>query len=97
MTVMDFLLLLLIAGICGSIAVSLSGFTSVGCLGAIALGFIGALFGNYLSRQLNLPDPLMVSVGGSAFPVVWSVIGATLFVTVLGLIRRAGSGPVVDV
>src|SRR5262245_43463038 len=44
MSVLDFLLLLLIAGVCGSLAQAIAGYSHGGCLVAIALGFIGALF-----------------------------------------------------
>ncbi len=49
MSPIDFLLLLLVAGICGSIAQSLVGYSRGGCLVSIALGFIGALFGMWLA------------------------------------------------
>src|SRR5437660_12931819 len=86
MTVIDFLLLLLIAGICGSLAQAIVGYSHGGCLVAIALGFIGALLGSWIARSLQLPEPLVVQVGGKDFPVVWSIVGATLFSAVLSLI-----------
>lgn len=89
MTVWEFLLLLLVAGICGSIAQSVVGYSHGGCLTSIVLGFIGALLGTWLSRQLALPEFFTVQVGGQPFPIVWSVIGAALFVAVIAFI--AGS------
>ena len=89
MTVLEFLLLLLVAGICGSIAQSVVGYSRGGCLTSIVLGFIGALLGTWISRQLALPEFFTVQVGGQPFPIVWSVIGAALFVAVLAFI--AGS------
>ena len=88
MTVLDFLLLLLIAGVCGSLAQAIAGYSHGGCLVAIALGFIGALFGTWLARTLALPEPFMIQVGGRAFPVVWSIVGAALFSAVLSLFTR---------
>src|SRR5262249_54411671 len=44
----DFLILLVVAGICGAIAQSIAGLSRGGCLVAIAVGFIGALIGMYL-------------------------------------------------
>ena len=41
MTLLGFLLLLLIASICGSIGAAIAGHSSRGCLTSIALGFIG--------------------------------------------------------
>ena len=75
MTILDFLLLLLVAGICGSIAQSLVGFTRGGCLVSIALGFIGALLGVWLARILRLPELLALQFGDQPFPVLWSIIG----------------------
>lgn len=88
MTLLDLLLLLLVAGICGALGQAISGFTRGGCLVSIALGFIGALLGMWMARGLGLPEPLPVEVGGRAFPVVWSIIGSALFVAVIGLITR---------
>jgi uncharacterized membrane protein YeaQ/YmgE (transglycosylase-associated protein family) len=87
-TVIDFLLLLLIAGICGSLAQAMVGYSHGGCLVAIVLGFIGALLGSLLARKLQLPEPFMVKLGGQDFPVIWSIIGAALFSAVLSLFTR---------
>ncbi len=88
MTLIDFVLLLIIAGICGSLGEALAGYSRGGCLASIAVGFIGALFGNWMSRQLKLPDLFTISVGGHLFPVLWSIIGAALFVTGLSFLSR---------
>jgi uncharacterized membrane protein YeaQ/YmgE (transglycosylase-associated protein family) len=89
MTIFEFLLLLLVAGICGGIAQALVGSSRGGCLVSIALGFIGALLGMWLARQFGLPEMLPLRVGGNSFPIVWSIIGAALFALLLGLISRA--------
>jgi uncharacterized membrane protein YeaQ/YmgE (transglycosylase-associated protein family) len=86
MTVIDFLLLLLIAGICGALGQAVAGRSHGGCLVSIAVGFIGALLGAWLARLLGLPDWLVVQVGGQDFPVVWSIAGAALFVAILSLL-----------
>jgi uncharacterized membrane protein YeaQ/YmgE (transglycosylase-associated protein family) len=86
MTLMSLLILLLIAAVCGGIGRAIAGGTSGGCLVSIALGFIGALIGSAIARRLQLPEPLMLSVGGERFPALWSVIGAALFVAVVQLI-----------
>ena len=83
-----FLLLLLIAGICGAIGQAITGYSHGGCLVSIALGFIGALLGTWLAGQLGLPELLAFPVGGMRFPIVWSIIGAALFVALINLISR---------
>jgi uncharacterized membrane protein YeaQ/YmgE (transglycosylase-associated protein family) len=88
MTVLDLLLLLLVAGICGSLGQAISGFSRGGCLVSIALGFVGAVLGVWLSRQLGLPELFSVQIGATAFPIVWSIIGSALFVAVITLLTR---------
>jgi uncharacterized membrane protein YeaQ/YmgE (transglycosylase-associated protein family) len=58
---------------------------SAGLFVSIALGFIGALIGLWLARQLNLSEPLVLLVSDQPFPIVWSIIGAALFVARLHL------------
>lgn len=91
MTWIDLLLMLLVAGLCGSIAQAIVGYSRGGCLASIALGLIGALFGAWLARAMNLPELFSIQFGAQPFPIVWSVIGASLFVAVLSLLagRRA--------
>jgi uncharacterized membrane protein YeaQ/YmgE (transglycosylase-associated protein family) len=92
MTLVDLLILLLVAGVCGALGQTISGFSRGGCLVSIALGFIGAILGMWLARQLGLPELLIVPVGGRSFPVVWSIIGSALFVAVISLLTRRGRG-----
>jgi uncharacterized membrane protein YeaQ/YmgE (transglycosylase-associated protein family) len=88
MTLGGLLLLLLIAGICGSLAQAIAGYSRGGCLVSIALGFIGAVLGTWIAHSAGLPEVLAIQVGGESFPIVWSIIGAALFVAVLNLARR---------
>ncbi len=85
----EFFLLLFVAGICGSLGRTIVGYSHGGCLVSIVIGFIGALLGRFLSIQMKLPDLFVVSVGGQTFPVVWSIIGASLFVAVVSLLTRS--------
>jgi uncharacterized membrane protein YeaQ/YmgE (transglycosylase-associated protein family) len=91
MTLIDLLLLLLIAGVCGSLGQAISGYSRGGCLVSIALGFVGALIGSWLAGRLGLPELLPVRIGGTGFPIVWSIIGAALFVAVISLLTRRRS------
>ncbi|MEX1062086.1 MAG: hypothetical protein WEC12_00670, partial [Balneolaceae bacterium] len=73
MTILEFILLLLIAGICGAIGQSIAGYSRGGCLVSIVVGFIGALLGSWLSVQIGLPELFNVQVGGNSFPIIWSI------------------------
>lgn len=88
MTLLQLLLLLLIAGICGSLGQAIAGYSRGGCLVSIALGFIGALLGLWLARLLGLPELIPVVIGGTSFPIIWSIIGSALFVALITLITR---------
>ncbi len=89
MTLIDLLVLLLVAGLCGSLGQAISGFSRGGCLVSIALGFIGALLGMWLARNLGLPELFAVNIGGTRFPIIWSIIGSALFVAIISLISRS--------
>lgn len=88
MTILDLIILLVIAGICGALGQAITGFTRGGCLVSIALGFVGALMGMWLSRALGLPELFAVQIGTTSFPIIWSIIGSALFVAVIALISR---------
>ena len=87
MTLGGLLLLLLVAGVCGSLAQGLTGYSHGGCLVSIALGFIGAVLGTWLAHLLGLGEILAIQFGGQSFPIVWSIIGAALFVALLNVLR----------
>jgi uncharacterized membrane protein YeaQ/YmgE (transglycosylase-associated protein family) len=89
MTLIDLLILLLVAGLCGSLGQAIGGYSRGGCLVSIALGFIGALLGMWLARSLGLPELFAVNIGGTKFPIIWSIIGSALFVAVISLISRS--------
>lgn len=88
MTLTSFLVLLLVAGICGSIGRAIVGYSHGGCLVSIALGFIGAIVGVWLAGALHLPELFDVRIGDQHFPILWSIIGSALFVAVINLISR---------
>ena len=88
MSLTSLLLWLLIAAVCGAIGKTIAGGVPGGLIVSIALGFIGALLGPWVARSLNLSEPFMVTVGGQPFPVLWSIIGAALFVALIHLFSR---------
>lgn len=88
MTLMEVFILLLVAGLCGAVGQAIVGTSRGGCLVAIAVGFVGAVIGIWLARLLALPELFTVDVGGTAFPLVWSIIGSALFVAVIHMTAR---------
>jgi uncharacterized membrane protein YeaQ/YmgE (transglycosylase-associated protein family) len=89
MTLVEFLVLLVVAGVAGSIGQAIAGYSTGGCLTSIAVGFIGALLGVWLARTMNLPVLININVGGTTFPLLWSIIGSALFVAVISFISRS--------
>ncbi|HEU5053760.1 MAG TPA: GlsB/YeaQ/YmgE family stress response membrane protein [Hanamia sp.] len=92
MTLFGFLILLLIAAICGGIGQSLAGYDVGGCLVSIVVGFIGAYIGLWLAKQMGLPDFFTVNVEGKPFPILWAIIGSAIFTFIVALLRRAFTG-----
>lgn len=87
MTLISFLLLLLIAGICGAVGQAIAGVQG-GLLVSIAVGFIGALIGVWLAGAFGVGEMFAVNIGGRTFPIIWSIIGSALFAALIGLFRR---------
>ncbi|PJJ76359.1 transglycosylase associated protein [Thermoflavifilum aggregans] len=88
MTTGNFLLLLLIAAICGAIGQSLAGYNLGGCLVSLVVGLIGAYMGTWLAAQLHLPLILAVHIQGESFPVIWAIIGSAIFTFIVALLRN---------
>ncbi len=91
MTILQFLLLLVVAAICGALGQSLAGYSLGGCLVSAVVGVLGAFLGLWLARELRLPEILTVNVGGQAFPVLWSIVGSAILALGLGLLSRRRS------
>jgi len=85
MSLESILILLLLVGVCGAVGQAISGSWRGGILGSIIIGFLGWLFGSWLSRRLGLGELLPLNLGGWSFPVLWSVIGSALIGLLVGL------------
>lgn len=88
MSLLGFLLLLVIAAVCGAIGQTLAGYSLGGCLVSAVVGLIGAFLGWWLATQFGLPPILVVNIDGQPFPIVWSIIGSAIFALVFGLLTR---------
>ena len=92
MTLMELLVLLIIAAVCGGIGQSLAGYDLGGCLVSIVVGFIGAYIGMWMAGKFGLPEIFAIKVGGKTFPIIWAIIGSAVFTLIVALLRGAISG-----
>ncbi|HEY8087926.1 MAG TPA: GlsB/YeaQ/YmgE family stress response membrane protein [Polyangiaceae bacterium] len=88
MTLLELIVYLVIAGVCGAIARALAGGTRRGFIVAVLLGFLGAFVGSWLARLLHLPVVIVVDVGGHPFPILWSIGGGMVLVWIAHLLTR---------
>jgi uncharacterized membrane protein YeaQ/YmgE (transglycosylase-associated protein family) len=82
------IVLVLVGAIVGAIAEVLVGYSPGGFFAAALIGFLGALIGSWLAPRIGLPSLLVVNVDGYHIEVLWAIIGATILLLVLSLIRR---------
>lgn len=87
-SLVEILIWLVIAAICGVIAEALVGFSPGGLIASIAIGLVGAFIGSWLAAALGLPALLTVTFGDVQVELIWTIIGAALLVALLSLIRR---------
>ena len=85
-SLLGLLVLVLVAAVCGAIGRAIAGGSTGGCLVSIAVGFVGALLGSWLAHKMRLPEPFVIQIDRHPFPVLWSIIGAALFVALVHLI-----------
>ncbi|HEX8796917.1 MAG TPA: GlsB/YeaQ/YmgE family stress response membrane protein [Polyangiaceae bacterium] len=86
MTLVGAVVLLVIAGMCGSIGAGLAGYTHKGCLASIVFGFVGAWVGSWMAGQVHLPLLYVLHFRGESFPVVWSIIGAAILAATMSIL-----------
>jgi uncharacterized membrane protein YeaQ/YmgE (transglycosylase-associated protein family) len=91
-TLTEFVVYLVIAGICGAIARAITGGPRGGLLISVLLGFLGAFVGMWLAHMLRLPVFVVVTIGGHPFPIVWSVVGGLVLVALAHALLRPRRG-----
>ncbi len=84
MTLIEFIVFVVVAGLCAAVAGSVLGVRAGGILAAIAVGFIGAFVGTWLARQLALPELIVIQ----GIPVVWTIVGSVVVLALVALLRR---------
>jgi uncharacterized membrane protein YeaQ/YmgE (transglycosylase-associated protein family) len=82
MTLLEFVVYLIVAGLCGAIARAVAGGTPGGFIVSILVGFLGAFLGVWIARMAHLPRLFIVSVEGHPFPIVWSIVGGIILVAI---------------
>ncbi len=87
MSLLELIVLLIIAGIAGAVAEFVVGFSPGGFLVSILIGLIGAYLGTWLAGQLHLRPILTININGQVFPLAWAIIGSLVLVVALSLLR----------
>jgi uncharacterized membrane protein YeaQ/YmgE (transglycosylase-associated protein family) len=90
MDLLQLLILLVIAGICGAVAELIVGFSPPGLhvmLVSIIIGVIGAFIGAWIAGTLNLPPITEIRVGTIRLNLLYTIIGSTLLLVLLQALR----------
>jgi uncharacterized membrane protein YeaQ/YmgE (transglycosylase-associated protein family) len=87
-TLPGLIFLVVVAAVCGAVGKAIAGGVRGGLVVSTALGFIGALIGPWIAGRLGLSEPFVVQISGHPFPVLWSIIGAAVFVAIMHLFYR---------
>jgi uncharacterized membrane protein YeaQ/YmgE (transglycosylase-associated protein family) len=90
MGILEILILLVIAGICGALAELVVGFSPGGFVVSIVVGVIGAYLGTVIARWLGLPAFLPITIGGTTIEIMWAILGSILLLLIISLFRGAG-------
>jgi uncharacterized membrane protein YeaQ/YmgE (transglycosylase-associated protein family) len=89
---LELLIALVVAGICGAIGEWVVGFRAGGALISIIIGVIGAYVGNLFAGLVFRSAPsvqhiVFISVGRIQYDLVWALIGSILIVFGLAALR----------
>jgi uncharacterized membrane protein YeaQ/YmgE (transglycosylase-associated protein family) len=90
MTVVELIVLLLVAGILGVVSQRITGIEPGGLIMSVVLGFIGAWLGRGFSVWLSIRDLIYLDIAGSRFPLLWSILGGVVVTTIVGWLQWHG-------
>jgi len=79
----DFIMIALVAIVCGSVAQLTSGYSRGGWIVNLGVAFAGALAGTVLSRFLNAPEIYDLKYRMVDFPIIYSIVGSALLLAAL--------------
>lgn len=88
MGLVELIILLVVAAVCGAVAQAVIGFSLGGFLVSAGIGLIGGVVGTWFARAVNLPEAFMVRIGGTAVPLLWTMIGSMVFVAIAAVLSR---------
>ncbi len=89
-SLIEILVWLVVAAICGAIGSAIVGYSPGGLLASIGVGLLGAFIGTWLARVLGLPALLTLTFGDVQIELVWTILGAVILVGLIALLRRGG-------
>jgi uncharacterized membrane protein YeaQ/YmgE (transglycosylase-associated protein family) len=95
MSILEWVVYLLVAAVCGSIGAAIVGIRNMGCLTLIAVGLIGAMLGTWLSREAGIGEMFAINIGGKSLPILWTIIGSMLLTGIASLLFRGRGRAVV--
>jgi uncharacterized membrane protein YeaQ/YmgE (transglycosylase-associated protein family) len=84
----ELVLIALVAIICGSLAQLTSSYSRGGWVVNLGVAFAGALVGVIVSRLLNAPAIYDIEYRQIDFPVIYSLVGAALFLGAIGFMVK---------
>jgi uncharacterized membrane protein YeaQ/YmgE (transglycosylase-associated protein family) len=87
-TLIEVLVWLVVAAICGAIGAAIVGYSPGGLLASIGVGLLGAFIGDWVGRALQLPSLLVFSFGGVTIELLWTILGSVILVALVALFRR---------
>ncbi|GIV98739.1 GlsB/YeaQ/YmgE family stress response membrane protein [Roseiflexus sp.] len=90
MDLLQLLILLVIAGICGAVAELIVGFSPPGLqvmLVSIIVGVIGAFIGGWIAETFGLPPITEIRVGNIRLNLLYTILGSTLLLVILQALR----------
>lgn len=88
MSLLELILYLVVAGVCGAIARAVVGGTGRGFILSVLVGFAGAFLGTWIARTFHLPVIFAIAVEGHSFPIVWSIVGGIVLVAIAHMLMR---------
>lgn len=94
MDLLQLLISLVIAGLCGALAELIVGFSPGGLLVSVIDGVVGAYIGSWLGSLLPFTLPLTVEIGPIRFNLIWAVVGSILLLLLLRTLLHGGQRPI---